>query len=80
MSPDLGLERLLDAPPGEVFKAFTDPEAHKEWFARSAELDRLLERRGGDPVGDRAAPESERGGKETANSWEGGACRATTWS
>lgn len=31
MSFDLKLERLFDAPPEEVFDAFTDPRAHREW-------------------------------------------------
>ena len=32
MSHDLRLERIIDATPEEVFDAFTDPEAHKEWY------------------------------------------------
>ncbi len=33
MSNDLRLERLIDATPEEVFDAFTDPEAMKQWYA-----------------------------------------------
>ena len=33
MTYDLQLERLVDATPEEVFDAFTDPEAHREWYA-----------------------------------------------
>ena len=32
MSHDLRLERMFDATPEEVFDAFTDPEAQKEWY------------------------------------------------
>lgn len=32
MSYELRLERLIDASPEEVFDAFTDPEAQKEWY------------------------------------------------
>ena len=32
MSHDLRLERLFDATPEEVFDAFTDPAAQKEWY------------------------------------------------
>ncbi len=32
MSHDLKLERLFDAHPDDVFDAFTDPEAQKEWY------------------------------------------------
>jgi uncharacterized protein YndB with AHSA1/START domain len=33
MSYDLRIERLIDAPVEEVFHAFTDPEANREWYA-----------------------------------------------
>ncbi len=33
MSPDLRLERRLDAPPAVVFDAFTDPHAQQELYA-----------------------------------------------
>jgi uncharacterized protein YndB with AHSA1/START domain len=32
VSYELRLERLIDATPEEVFDAFTDPEAQKEWY------------------------------------------------
>jgi uncharacterized protein YndB with AHSA1/START domain len=32
MSYELRLERLIDATPEEVFDAFTDPNAQKEWY------------------------------------------------
>ncbi len=32
MTYDLHLERLVDATPEEVFDAFTDPAAHREWY------------------------------------------------
>ena len=32
MGHDLRLERLIDATPEEVFDAFTDPEAQREWY------------------------------------------------
>ena len=32
MSYDLKLERVFDATPDEVFGAFIDPHAHREWF------------------------------------------------
>jgi uncharacterized protein YndB with AHSA1/START domain len=32
MSHELRAERLIDAMPDEVFDAYTDPEAMKEWF------------------------------------------------
>jgi uncharacterized protein YndB with AHSA1/START domain len=32
VSYDLRLERLIDATPEEVFDAFTDPEAQKQWY------------------------------------------------
>ena len=35
MTYDLTLERLIDASPEEVFDAFTDPAAHREWFRDS---------------------------------------------
>ena len=37
MSYDLKIERLIDAPPEEVFDSFVDPEANKQWFADRAE-------------------------------------------
>ena len=30
---ELVLERVIDAPPAKVFKAWTDPEMMKQWFA-----------------------------------------------
>jgi uncharacterized protein YndB with AHSA1/START domain len=33
VSYDLKIERLIDAPPEEVFNAFVDPEANKQWYA-----------------------------------------------
>ncbi len=33
MSYDLKIERLIDAPPEEVFNTFIDPEANKQWYA-----------------------------------------------
>jgi uncharacterized protein YndB with AHSA1/START domain len=32
MSYDLTVERLIDASPQEVFTAFTDPEAQRQWY------------------------------------------------
>lgn len=33
MSYDLKIERLIDAPPEDVFNAFVDPAANKQWYA-----------------------------------------------
>ena len=32
MSHDLRVERWFDATPGEVFDAYTDPDAQREWY------------------------------------------------
>jgi uncharacterized protein YndB with AHSA1/START domain len=32
MSHELRVERLIDATPEEVFEAYTDPDAQREWF------------------------------------------------
>ncbi|MGQ0831840.1 MAG: SRPBCC family protein [Microthrixaceae bacterium] len=38
MTYDLKLERLIDASPEEVFDAFTDPAAQREWYLDSADF------------------------------------------
>lgn len=39
MTYDLRLERLIDAPPEEVFDAFTDPDAHRQWYLDSPDFE-----------------------------------------
>jgi uncharacterized protein YndB with AHSA1/START domain len=51
MSYELRVERVLDAPPEEVFDAFTDTEAQQVWMRHPDDPDGILETRSDPRVG-----------------------------